>query len=449
MRCEAKRSAALCVIALALCAASASAQEQNPENLSDPPVRQLTLDPTLNPGFQPGLIATGSIFEAYDDISVSNPAHGIQSRPGVSYQQSGPYTGGDGTLAYGRQGERSTLVVGGRSAISYYPHLDTSLKSFGTFATVSKQVGQHTTLSASEYVSYAPYFPFGAYPMLGSPYGTTDLLLAVSPNLALAVVPTTVYRYHLSGDVSHQLSSRNTVTLNVMWQRADVQNDSNDYTTRQVGGRFTRAMSRNLTLRLGYGYRDGDYGGGTRFRAHNIDVGVDYHRVLSFSRRTTFAFTTGTTLLAGGAYGSVSSGLGRYQFRLLGSADLDHHIGQTWVARVSYRRDWQFVEGFVAPLFTDAVSLGVGGSLSRRATLGANGSYRYGAMGYSNANRHNAYGATGWIRYAATRSLFIYSQYLYYQYGFATTALLPVGIPQTFARNGVRAGVFFSVPLIH
>ena len=66
-----------------------------------------------------------------------------------------------------------------------------------------------------------------------------------------------------------------------------------DLRSYEVGGRYRHGLSRYATLRLGYIYRKGAYGF-TRIDGpsvvHDIDIGIDYARALSFSRRTTLTF---------------------------------------------------------------------------------------------------------------------------------------------------------------
>ena len=55
-------------------------------------------------------------------------------------------------------------------------------------------------------------------------------------------------------------------------------------------------------------------------RIHNIDAGVDYSRALSFSRRTTFSFSTGSAVLVRDkALGGFDGNRTSYQF--IGNAD--------------------------------------------------------------------------------------------------------------------------------
>ena len=77
---------------------------------------------------------------------------------------------------------------------------------------------------------------------------------------------------------------------------------------------------RDLVLHVGYTLREGNYiGTGSAIRGNDLDLGVDYRRALSFSRRTTVSFTTGSALLDrnDGATGTANAATGHY-LHLLG-----------------------------------------------------------------------------------------------------------------------------------
>ena len=107
----------------------------------------------------------------------------------------------------------------------------------------------------------------------------------------------------------------------------------------QGGGRALLAqLTPNAGFHLGYGYGAGRYPnirGFTQSGIHNIDVGLDYSRALSVSRRTQFSFATGSALFYANQGITVGADR-RLDFALLGNANLTHEMGRTLdgVARV-------------------------------------------------------------------------------------------------------------------
>ena len=90
---------------------------------------------------------------------------------------------------------------------------------------------------------------------------------------------------------------------------------------------------------------------------HNIDVGIDYNRPLSFSRRATLAFGTGST--------AVQDYTGTH-YHLTGNANLNYELNRTWNASLGYTRDAQFLENVRQSVFADSLLASLHGLFTRR-----------------------------------------------------------------------------------
>ena len=113
---------------------------------------------------------------------------------------------------------------------------------------------------------------------------------------------------------------------------------------------------------------------------HNIDIGIDYAKALSVSRRTHFSFTTGSALFY------VNQGITnvsdrQLNFALLGTANLTHEMGRTWTSSIAYRRSLDFHEGFADPFLAQSVSADLRGLLSRRLSFASGAWYSSGVIG--------------------------------------------------------------------
>ena len=178
------------------------------------------------------------------------------------------------------------------------------------------------------------------------------------------------------------------------------------------------------------------------YRGHNIDAGVDYARTLDFSPTTTFSFQTGSVL--------VDSG-NRYYFRITGNVDSDKRLFRSWNLAVNYRRGVNFVDGFTGPTFSDSVTGGVGGPLTRRLSFNASVAYARGSIGFGQTgNNFASYRGTARIQRALPAGLAGYVEYFYYHNSFGTSVILVQGVVPRLDRQGVRAGVTwgFDLPLI-
>src|SRR5207247_3153031 len=101
--------------------------------------------------------------------------------------------------------------------------------------------------------------------------------------------------------------------------------------------RYSQRVSRYAGFHAGVGTRIGVYGSlrdAIRIQTRDIDIGIDYDRPLSLSRRTTFTFSTGSSLVP-------DQGVTHY--RVNGSATLTHAMGRTWTSRLQYSRALQLI----------------------------------------------------------------------------------------------------------
>ena len=182
-----------------------------------------------------------------------------------------------------------------------------------------------------------------------------------------------VHVYDTTALASFAITRRGSVEAvsSYRYSALDTSSTSNETDLRSysVGGRFRYGLTRNGSLRLGYVYRQGRRpdrcGRGNRSGrptvVHDIDVGLDYRRALSLTRRTSIGFSTGSTIVTVPVEGSTN---GQLQYRVVGDVGLQHEIGRTWLARLAYNRGVGFAEAFNQPVFADGVNLSVSGFLA-------------------------------------------------------------------------------------
>jgi hypothetical protein len=209
--------------------------------------------------------------------------------------------------------------------------------------------------------------------------------------------------------------------------------------TASAGGRVSRRIGSFGEWHGGYGFAAttfaGRPGAGVQ-RRHDVDVGVDYARPLPFSRHTTFALTTGSTMLVDGdkRYGRFNT-----------TAGVVHRVTGLWSGRVDYTRPVQFVAGFTQPFLSDSVRLSAAGPLPRRLALTATAGYARGTLGARA-------GAAGFDSYTSvvrvTRRLGATwqweAEYHDARYRFDRAPSADGSIPGRFVRRGARAGLVWS-----
>jgi hypothetical protein len=181
---------------------------------------------------------------------------------------------------------------------------------------------------------------------------------------------------------------------------------------------------RGLTLQAGYASRQGTYHDvaedsavDRRVRTDSIDAGLSYSRALSFSRRTHFAFSSGSTVVSDG---------GARRYDLIGNATLTREVGRTWDAALTYSRQAGFVDTFAAPAFNDSVAASMAGLITRRIRVSAGAGATRGQVGVRNANGYRSYQGNVQLGVALNRVIECSFDYVAYSYEFDNADFVPI-----------------------
>jgi hypothetical protein len=208
----------------------------------------------------------------------------------------------------------------------------------------------------------------------------------------------------------------------------------------ELGGLFSNRFGRYSTLRAGYTLQEIGYRGGATYRAHHLNLGGNYGRLLSAARRVYLSFSGGSTVL---------ESFGQARLQAVGDATLQYEIGRTWRGSARYRRGVVFVDEITGPLLSDGFSAEIDGLLSRRLELVGSGSFTRGTAGLSrDAAPYDMYSARTQARYALSRVAAIYAEYLFFKYRFAESVHLGGALPSYYDRHTVRAGVTVLTQLL-
>ena len=228
--------------------------------------------------------------------------------------------------------------------------------------------------------------------------------------------------------------------------------ETNAFNAVDAGGAYTYGLRRDLGLRLGYIYRRATYlgaliGPGTgQPPEHDLDIGLDFRRALSRTRRTSFAIKSGAAIVSSGIASDFSKP--RRQLRVLADGSITHQMGETWALVGTYARGSGLVEGLAAPVFSDALGVAVNGFISRRADFSMSGGYSKGTpAAVGTQSDFTTYTGTAKLRYGLTRTVAATVEYLYYFYDFTSLGQLAPGLAPRVRRNSIRAGLSFWTPL--
>jgi hypothetical protein len=145
---------------------------------------------------------------------------------------------------------------------------------------------------------------------------------------------------------------------------------------------------------------------------------------------------------------TVISQLGAKSFYVTGDASLSYQLKQTWVAALFYRRGVGNLGGVAIPFASDVVSVALTGLFTRHLSFDLNGGYSRGSSATAVQNGYTAVNASTRLRYTLSRYVPVYIEYVYYRYSFDRSIGLAPGFPLLVDRQGPRAGLAYSIPLI-
>jgi hypothetical protein len=210
-------------------------------------------------------------------------------------------------------------------------------------------------------------------------------------------------------------------------------------------------LTRYTAVVAGYRYRTGDFGLGSAGTSseHGIDFGLNYTKPLSATRRAEFGFKVGGSNLTAPLSTDVASDrLAEYKL-LSAEAFVAHQFRKTWQARAAVRRGFEYVTELTDPVFTEGLSLSLGGLFSPQWDFSAGAGYSKGQSALSRTSlAFDTYFGNIRLRRRLSGNFAAYAEYLYYFYDFAGSTDLAPGLAPRLERHGARVGVTLWVPLL-
>jgi hypothetical protein len=314
---------------------------------------------------------------------------------------------------------------------------------------LSAQLTRSTALSLSQSAAYAPALEYGLSGLFNAATSSVGYVTPAASNYVLDTKRS--YAYATSASLTQTMTPRAALMFssNLRYSVFTV-HDPNypDVRSRDAGGAFIYSLNRDVKLRLGYTFRQGQYVGSPRSTEHNLDIGIGYSRALSPTRRTTVAFSLGPTV-AKGIVQNLSP-VARRQYRLVGNATLSHQMGRSWSVEGTYRRGLGYIEGLRIPVVTGTYSATAGGFLNRRMDLSLSAGYTTGESALTGtASPFVTYSADARLRFALSSMWSAYVEYIFNDYRFSSGIQLPPGIGPGATRHGVRTGLSLRIPMGH
>ena len=385
------------------------------------------------------LAATGTLGGGYSNNVFADPlVVGVGQTPTlVADPSASEYGSATAGLSYMFNRSRLSVGASASSDTRYFPNLDDRLIT-GYSGQAGVTVRILSNLSVTQNVSYQPWYAFSPFPQV------TEARLGHAPIGGAALAASRDGYLHSSSAVgfTQALGRRSSLALSYAYVVSNFDGPSDDLRTQSGSGVYRYAFMRDLGVRVGYTFSEGRYGTSDdtrRINSHVIDAGLDFNRALSLTRRTTLSFATGTAAMNDQI---------RTHYRFTGHATLNHQIGRTWGANVSYDRNLSFVEAFHEPLFYDAVSAGVTGLITRRLEFRASAGASFGELGLAQSNNYDSVYAGSSLTQALSRYVALGFDYDVQWYRFGSDQVLPPGLSQNMNWQSVRGYVRVWAPLV-
>ena len=430
-------SIVVCLAGLLGLPGGALAQTPRPER----PYRGLFGGGEGGSGSEQSLSANASFGGGWDDNILLDLPGASAGSIDPRLARSGTVGSFDGSLVYSVNKDRGSFGASLGSSTRYYPNQSiTFVTSHGASVGGATRLGQRTSINGSSSVGYQPYTFTSLFPLLFNPVAGA----LPEPTLDLVTSDDAYLSVSTNVGLNHELTRRTTFSAGFVHQQSDTAYSGNKFSTQGGNAGLRFGMTRSLGLRLGYGYREGRYTGRPDpIRSHYLDAGIDFNKALSFSRRTTLSFATGTAAVSDGSATTYTA---------LGNARLLHELGRTWSASVSYDRSVQFLDAFLLPVFYDSVNAGVGGLVNRRVELQTNFRAAIGTVGVGDARSgsdFDTYQASAGMNVSLNRFMQFGINYSFFRYSFDDGALLPPGVVQSMDRRSVRAQLNLWAPIVN
>jgi hypothetical protein len=378
------------------------------------------------------------VLGGYDDNLAADQMATTDSRQVVG----GKYGSVNGTLAYSARNLHHSFSASATSSGRYYPdlHALNAIDGGGGVA-FTADIGRRTKIDLTQFFSYQPYYGIN---FIGGVVPSDAAIADVTGSSSQAALNSSS-SYSLDGrtGLTHSLGARSSLRGDYSYRSLQFSGGDESFNWQLASAAYLRNLTRYATLRIGYGYGVGKNSVATASPSivnHNLDLGIDYNRQLSFSRRTRLNFSSGST-------GVVDRNSTRYH--VIGTAGLTQEIGRTWRANASYNRGVQYLPGFDSSFFADTAQVRLAGLIGRRVEASASGGYSSGQLGFdTTGGSYSSSTAGADVRVAMSRTLSFFAQYAYYRYGFDTGVQVPFGLPPQLDRQSIRIGISGWLPLV-
>jgi hypothetical protein len=361
--------------------------------------------------------------------------------------QGGPQSGGFssmviGTADYGRKRPRFDLDGSATTAVRYFQRLD-QVSLIGSNAALGGtfRLPKRTRLELTQDAAYSPSYLYRLFPGVATP----EMGDSVSAAPDYRVDETRSYSLDTRAKFDAGSPRHNRVEFSAERSTTDFRGAEAerrpDLDVLSGRAKWGHGIGRTGAVSAEYEYRRGEFGYGGRATEQRLRIGGEFAPALSQTRRATIRFNIAPSAIEIPESAATVIATGTL-YRLEGNASFEYPFLRSWSFGSSYRRGVEYIAVLREPVFRDAAHLEVSGLVSERIDVSASAGSSVGESALSRNNqRFDTYTGTTRARYAVSRSLAFYAEYLYYYYNLHGLADLAPDLPSRFEQHGVRVGL--------
>jgi len=343
-----------------------------------------------------------------------------------------------GGLTYGLTGSRASLAVSGGSNVQSFPALaGNAVISYWGLVNTAGQLSTRTNVSASVGAYREPTIARYFRGLFDSGSGQ-----GLSPDIDIGDfgdVRDVALSYQATADLSQALTTHSVLSFGYAHRRSRYGSADQSQIHDNASARYRVSLTPSLGFHAGYRYivSRSDLADAVKSEGHDIDAGIDFSKAfsLSLSPNTTLSFGTGS---------SIVRSRNQTRFVVTGNVGLTHRIGRSWSAGAHYSRNVRFLEGVTDIAVVDSLGADVGGSVSRRAGVGASVSATRGNVGLGSAqNPFRGLTARVGTSVAASTNVGVSINYTYFRSRFDRADFLLSPDLRAFERHSAGVSVGF------
>ena len=250
-----------------------------------------------------GLDLYGQLFASYDDDVLADQSVGSPRRT-ESSAADGLYPGFSVGLQYFRPGRNTGLNGWASSALNYYPNLNNQTTTYyDAGLSFEGRFGSRFTLHASPFVTYSPHYSMQMFlaplPVAPGDDGLIDSVAPAAPDVDSTIIQRKSLRYGGNTELRMVTAKHSNVSVGYGYTKTDTTaNVRGNFEVQSIGVNYGHELTRSARLIAGYSFQESTYEDSAEpvSQVHSLNIGVDYRKPLSQSRRTFLRIKTGSVI---------------------------------------------------------------------------------------------------------------------------------------------------------